>query len=321
MGMNSTFVVARRARTTGKKGQGIATRIRMDLDLYLMIVPPVIVAIVFSYIPMVWTAIAFQDFNLFEGLLGSGWVGLKNFKDVLASHDFLLVLRNTVWLNFIRIVINFPQPILLALLLNEVRSRFFKRAVQTVGYVPHFLSWVIVSGIFLSLLMSDGPVNRALSAIGLPKAMFLTDPRWFRPINIIQGSWKEVGFSAVIYIAAIAGVDPQLYEAARMDGAGRLRQAWHVTLPSIASTIVVLLLIRIAYMVASAHYMEQILTMYNPAVYETADVIGTYVYRNGLGRMQYSYSAAMDLISSVTGCVLVFLGNRMSGRLTGRSIW
>jgi len=297
------------------------TRIKMDYDLYLMLLLPVMVIIIFRYIPMIWTLIAFQDFNLFAGLFGSKWVGFDNFIRLFNSHDFLKIFRNTLLINLYRILWLFPMPILFALLLNEVKNRLYKRVVQTIVYIPHFLSWVIVSGLFLILLKSDGIVNQLLESVGMDKVNFLISSKWFRTINVIQGGWRDIGFAAIIYISAMASVDPQIYEAAKIDGAGRIKQIWYVTLPGIASTIVLMLLLRIANITNSSALLEQILNMYNPAVYETADIIGTYVFRNGLGKMTYSYNAAMDMFSSIIGCTLIIIGNKVSAKLTGRSIW
>ena len=304
-----------------KKKEGLLKKIKKDYDLYLMFFLPVVMIIVFAYIPMGWLIVVFQNYSIFKGLSGSEWVGFSHFAKILADPEFYIIFRNTLLINLYRIIINFPAMIIFALLLNEVRRKLYRSFIQTVVYLPHFLSWVIVAGIFRSLLMSDGVVNQALSELGLGKTNFLLESKWFRTINIFQGAWKEMGFSAIIYIAAMCAVDPQLYEAAKIDGAGRIRQMWHITLPGIAPTVVLMFLMRLANILNSGALMEQILNMYNAAVYDVADIIGTYVYRNGLGKMQYSYNTAVGMFASVIGCVLIILGNKMSRSLTGRSIW
>jgi putative aldouronate transport system permease protein len=213
----------------------------------------------------------------------------------------------------------FPLPILLALLLNEIRNLYFKRGLQTVLYLPHFISWPVVSGIFVALLSSTGIINNLIKSLGGDPIMFLMDKRYFRSVLVVTDGWKSVGWSSIIYLAAISGVDMSLYEAARVDGAGKLSQTWHVTLPSITPTIIMLLVLNVGGILEAGF--QQIFIMYNPIVYEVADIIGTYVYRVGLGQMQFGFGTAVGLFNSVVAFILIISSNYLSRRSTGRSIW
>lgn len=293
---------------------------RNNLDLYLLLVPGLLFLIIFKYIPMYGIIIAFQDYNIFDGISGSAWVGMENFIKLTHSEEFRQVFRNTLLISAYKIVILFPIPILIALLLNEARRMWFKRTVQTIIYLPHFLSWVIISGLFVNILAtSGGIVNQVIISLGGEPISFLLSNDWFRSIIVFTAGWKETGWNAIIFIAAIAGIDQDQYESAAMDGASRLQQMWYITIPGIMTTIVLIFILRIGGLLDAGT--EQILTMYNPVVYETTDVIGTYVYRIGLGKMDYSFSTAVGLFNSVIGFVLVISGNKLSKRYAGRSIW
>ncbi|HML49602.1 MAG TPA: ABC transporter permease subunit [Clostridia bacterium] len=295
-------------------------RMARSWDLYLILLPALACLIVFKYMPMWGVQIAFRKFNIFKGIAGSPWVGGANFVKLFHSKDFFVVLRNTLIISALKIGLLFPMGIFIALVLNEIRCMPFKKATQTIIYIPHFFSWIIVAGIFTTLLSgSSGLVNKAIAGLGGNAVNFLTNARWFRSVLVFSSGWKESGWNAIIYIAAIAGVSQELYEAARIDGAGRLRQMWHVTLPGIAPTIVLMFILRIGGLLEAGT--EQILTMYNPVVYSVADVIGTYVYRIGLGKMDYAFGAAVGLFNSAVGFLLVMTGNALSRRLTGSSIW
>ncbi|WP_328592609.1 ABC transporter permease [Paenibacillus cymbidii] len=264
--------------------------------------------------------IAFQDFNIFSGISGSTWVGLKHFQELLVSEEFRNVFRNTLLISLYKIVILFPIPIVIALFLNEVRHVLFKRSVQTIIYLPHFLSWVIISGLFVNLLSpSGGLVNEIIRKLGGQPIAFFMENAVFRSLVVFTAGWKESGWNAIIFIAAIAGIEQEQYEAAAIDGASRIRQMLHITIPGISSVIVLLLILRLGSVLEAGT--EQILAMYNPIVYETGDVIGTFVYRIGLGKMDYSFSTAVGLFNSVVGFILIVLGNTASKKLTGRSIW
>ncbi len=311
-----------------KKGQNVskADRVskkklfRNNIGLYVMLLPGLIYLIVFKYLPMYGIAIAFQDFNIFQGVSGSEWVGMANFAKIFSDPEFYRIFTNTLIISISKLLILFPLPIIIALILNEIRSPWYKKTTQTIIYLPHFISWVIVAGIFTSLLSpSSGLVNIIITALGGEPVSFMMSNSWFRKVLVFSDGWKETGYSAVVYIAAIAGVDQQLYEAAKVDGAGRLRMIWSITLPSIATTIVLMLILRLGTILEAGT--EQILAMYNPTVYQTGDVIGTYVYRMGLGQQQYSTTTAVGLFNSVVGFILVVSGNFFSKKISGSSIW
>lgn len=289
-------------------------------DMYLLLVPGLIFLLLFKYSPMYGVVIAFQDFNIFSGIGGSEWVGLEQFQRLVHSEDFLKVLTNTLLISFYKIAILFPIPILIALILNEVRKMFFKRTIQTIIYLPHFLSWVIISGLFVNILSpSGGLVNEIIRSFGREPITFLQDNAFFRSVVVFTAGWKETGWNAIIFIAAIAGIDQEQYEAASIDGAGRIRKMISISLPGILPTIVLMFILRIGGLLEAGT--EQILTMYNPLVYDSGDVIGTYVYRMGLGQQDYSFSTAVGLFNSVVGFLLIVGGNMLSKKFLKRSIW
>lgn len=293
--------------------------ISKDYDLYLMIVPALIVLLLFNYLPMYGVTVAFKDYKLARGMLDSAWVGLEHFYRLFDAREFGRVFRNTIVINVYRFVFQFPLPIILAILINEVRHLVFKRSVQTITYLPHFLSWVIVGALFVDILSpTKGLLNHALATIGVGP-ITLMDKRYFRSIVVASYAWKETGWSAIVYLAAITGIDPTLYEAAAVDGANKFRQMIHITLPGITSTIVFVILLRISAIMATD--VEQILMLYNPLVYDTGDVISTYVYRVGIGQMKYSYTAAVGLFQSIIGFVLLLVANRFARRWTQSSMW
>ena len=294
--------------------------IRKDLTLYFLLLPPVVFMIIFKFLPLTWITMAFKDYNIFRGLGQSPWVGMKHFVRLFSSDEFFLVFRNTLVINIYRIVFLFPAPIMVALLLNEVRALAFKRIVQTIIYIPHFLSWVVIAAIFIQILSVDGGlVNQIMSSFGFRPVPFLMDKRFFRAILVITAGWKDVGWNTIIYLAAITAIDPNLYEAAMVEGAGRFRKMWYITLPGIASTVVVLLLLRMGQILGSN--VDQVLMLYNPLVYEVGDVLGTYVYRMGLGKMEYSFGTAVGLFNSVIGFALLLGANALTRKLSERSIW
>lgn len=309
--------MAKRNRVQGKPG--FRTAFKKDWDLYLVFLVPLFLLILFKYVPMGGLVMAFQDFDIFEGFMASPMVGLKNFYDLFATKEFLSVVSNTLIISWYKILFFFPIPIIMALMLNEVRCSAFKRTVQTIIYLPHFLSWVVVAGLAFDLLSSTGLINQALAAMGLSKMNFLMSAPAFRPIVVGSAIWKEVGYSAIVYLAAISAIDPALYEAAVVDGAGKLKQLWHITLPGIIPMIVTMLLLRVGTVMDAN--VEQIMAMYNPTVYETGDVIGTYIYRIGLGSMQYSFASAAGLFNSVVSFTLVFFANCASRKFVRRSLW
>ncbi len=295
-----------------------------DKFLLAMLIPMVVYLIVFSYIPMYGIAIAFQNYSIGDKFISfSGrthWVGLKYFIDFFRSIFFFRVFKNSIILGLLWIGFAFWIPIVFALLLNEVRNKPYKRVVQTLSYLPHFISTVIIVGIVKNFLTeSDGVINNLVEVLGGTRIPFLNRPEYFRPIYIGSGIWQSFGWSTIIYLAAIAGVDLNLYEAAKMDGAGRWKQALYITIPGMAPTIVLLLILSIGSLL-SADF-EKILLLYNAATYSTADVIGTYTYRTGLVDARYSYGAAIGLFSTVVNFLLLTLSNRVSRKVSDFSLW
>ncbi|MFJ5965315.1 MULTISPECIES: sugar ABC transporter permease [unclassified Bacillus (in: firmicutes)] len=288
--------------------------------LYLMILPGLIYFIIFKYVPMWGLIIAFQDYQPFLGILGSEWVGFKHFIRLFTEPTFFILLKNTLILFAMNVVIFFPIPIILALLLNEVRLALFKKFVQTMIYIPHFMSWVIVVSLSFVLLTVDGGlINELIAFFGGEKINFLLSQEWFRPMYILQVIWRESGWSTIIYLAAITAVDPQLYEAAKMDGAGRLRQMWHITLPAIKSVIVVLLILKIGDTLELGF--EHVYLLLNATNREVAEIFDTYVYTAGLKQGQFSYSTAVGLFKAAVGLILVMMANRLAKKFGEEGIY
>jgi len=282
----------------------------LQYDLFLMVLPALILVAIFNYGPMYGLTIAFKNYNIIEGILKSPWAGLKHFKQLFTSLDFKRVLVNTVLISVYRLIFQFPVPIILALMLNEVKNRKFKRVIQNVTYLPHFVSWAIFGAIVIDVLARDGIINKMLGLFDVKPILFLTKKQYFRTIVVASQTWKEAGWSAIIYLSALSSIDPQLYEAAIVDGAGKLRQIWHITLPGITSTIVFIIILRMGALLSTD--VEQILMLYNPLVYDTGDVIGTYIFRVGLGQMKYDFTTAVGLFQSLIGFILVLTSNYLS---------
>jgi len=285
-----------------------------DKFLYLLALPGLLYFLLFRYGPMWGVLIAFQEFSPYQGFWGSPWVGFEHFARFFSNPDFFLLLRNTLAINFLNLLFFFPLPIVLAVMLNELRNEAYKKLVQSIVYLPHFLSWVIIVGItFLLFSLGDGIVNKLLVAAGFEKFDFLTNKSIFWLMLTAQSIWKDAGWGTILFLAAMAGIDPQLYEASRMDGASRLRQIWHVTLPGIRSVVVILLILRIGHMMDVGF--EQVFLMMNGAVAEVADVFDTYVYRLGIRQGQFSFSTAVGLFKSIVGLLMVIAANRLAKRL------
>ncbi|KRE73003.1 protein lplB [Paenibacillus sp. Soil750] len=289
-------------------------------DLYLMVLPAVILILLFKYMPMYGVIIAFKDYNLMEGVWGSDWVGLQYFRELFTFDEFPRVVRNTVMISLMKLLVGFPVPIILALLLNELKFVKFKRMVQTITYLPHFISWVIIGGLAIDMLSpSSGIINRIIEMLGFQPIFFMSDERIFRWILVGSDVWKEAGWGAIIYLAALLGINEELYQAATVDGANRFRQIWHISLPGLKSTIIIILLLRIGYILDAGF--EQVLVMYNPTVYDVADIIDTYVFRVGLGSMQFGLTTAAGLFKSVIGCVLLILSNVFARKMGEEGIF
>lgn len=294
--------------------------LRRYWDLYLIMIPGIVYFLAFKYAPMWGVVIAFQDYSVFAGIRDSDWVGLKHFTDMFHDSDFFNIFKNTLLISLYKLVWGFPGPIILALLLNEVRHMSYKRLIQTLAYLPHFLSWIIVAGILNNILSpSTGIVNEVLGWFGIEPIFFLADPGWFRTVLVSSDIWKEIGWGAIVYLAALAGIDPQLYEAATVDGANKWHQLRHITLPALLPTVVILFILRLGHVLDVGF--EQIFVLYNPMVYGVADVIETYVYRVGLTQAQFSFSTAVGLFKSVIGLFLVVASNKLAKKLGHDGIW
>ena len=286
---------------------------------YLIALPVVLFYILFAYKPMYGIIIAFKDFSPGAGIWGSDWVGLQHFKAFFQSYYFGRILKNTLVISFSTILFGFPAPIIFALLLNEIKNPAFKRITQTISYMPHFISLVVVCGMISLFVSEKGIITYLLSFFGVKQVSMLSNPSYFVPIYVISGIWQELGWGAIIYLSALSGIDPQLYEAAKIDGANRCKQTLHVTLPGISGTIIIMLLLRIGSVMSVGS--EKILLLYNPSIYETADVISTYVYRKGLVDYQWSFSTAVGLFNSVINFAMVMIFNKVSKKTTEISLW
>jgi putative aldouronate transport system permease protein len=288
--------------------------------LYLLFLPVVVWYILFHYVPMYGIIIAFKNYNVFAGMSKSPWVGFLYFKQFFASVFFWRLIKNTFLISFYGLVFGFPAPIILALLFNELKNGLFKKATQTISYLPHFISTVIIVSMFVEFLSpSRGLINNIIANFGGSRIYFLGDPKYFRLIYTLMNIWRGVGWGTIIYLAALTGINPELYEAAIIDGCNRFRQTLHVTLPGIASTIIIMLIFRVGELLSVGS--ESIILMYNPAIYETADVISTYVYRRGLVEAQYSFGAAVGLFNAVIGLALIGITNTLAKRFSETSLW
>lgn len=287
--------------------------------VYLMALPVIAWYIIFCYVPMWGVSIAFVDYKPFKGLWESPFVGLDNFREYFNSPYFSRTLINTFMLNLWGLVLGFPAPLILALLLNEVRNNAFKTTIQTITYMPHFISLVVMCGLLHLFCTTDGLINYVLSWFGFEPRPLLADPNLFRPIYTFSGIWQEIGWGSIIYLAAMANIDPQLYEAAILDGAGRFKQIRYVTIPSIAPTIIILLIFALGGMLASGF--EKVILLYNSLTMEKADVIGSYVYRKGLQETDYSYATAVGLFSSLINFIFLWGANTAARKYSETSLW
>lgn len=274
-----------------------------------MLIPGFIYTVIFNYIPMAGISLAFVDMNI-KNLLASQFVGLKHFEKLFSDPSFIQAFKNSLIISISKISFGFPVPIIFALLLNEVRSTRYKKLVQTVSYLPHFISWVVLASIFKELLSLDGPINALIRMVGGTPATFISTPKYFRAILVITDIWKGFGWSSIIYFAALCGINPELYEAADLDGANRMQKAAHISIPSIANIIIVLLILNMQGVLSAGF--DQIFNMYSVPVYDVGDVIDTYVFRKGIQQAQYSYSTAIGLFNSAVAIVLMVIANKLA---------
>ena len=299
----------------------LGRRIRKNWDIYLMALPGLLFLIFFSYFPMYGIQIAFRNYKVVKGIWGSSWVGLKQFEQLVRSNDFMRAFRNTFILSGLHIAFSLPFPILVALLLNELRCTAYKRVLQTVSYVPHFISWIVVAGIFSNILSpSTGIVNQLIKALGGDPIYFLTNRGWIRAVVVFTDVWKEFGWNTIIYLAALTATDQSLYEAAAIDGAGRFRQVLHVSLPAISGTIVVMVIMALGNIMTGASF-DQIFALYNTQTYERIDIISTFVYRVTFTKFNYSFTTAAGLFQSVIGCFFLVTANTVCKRFFNRSMY
>ncbi len=312
-------VISHTIQSVGKTD--LVIRFKKSIPVYLLILPSIMLVIIFHYLPIFGIAIAFQDYSVYKGVFGSTWVGFKYFERFLTDANFWRIMKNTVIINIYDLIFGFPVPIIFALLLNELRSNKLKRIAQTISYLPHFISWVVVAGMFVTILSpSAGLVNIILKNVfKIEPIHFLADPQYFRAILVTAGIWKSFGMSAVYYIAALSSIDTELYAAAAIDGAGRLRQTWHITLPGLRLIIIVLLVLKTGRMINIGF--EKVFLLYNPMLYEVGDVISTYTYRLGIEKNQYSLTSGIGLTQSIVNFILVYSTNRLSRKVAGWSLW
>ncbi len=306
-------------KNSNQKGAGFVERLKRDVIrnryIYIMLIPVILYFVIFHYIPMVGAQIAFKDFSISKGIFGSPWAGFKHFKSYFNSYYFVRLIRNTVVLSAYNILFGFPAPILLAILINEVQNMKFKRVVQAVTYLPHFISIVIVCALLRNFFASDGVVNQLFGT----NINFFMREDMFRPLYVGSGIWQEIGWGSIVYLSAITGIDASLYEAAEIDGAGRFQKILYVTLPCVAATITVMFIMRVGRMMTVGA--DKVLLMYNESTYATSDIISTFVYRKGLLEQNYSYSAAVDLVNSFVNCFLLVIANKICKKISGNGLW
>ncbi len=315
-----TVITAKPKRSLEHKLQWLADHIRNEWQIYLMLLPTIVWMIVFLYKPMYGLQIAFKDYSIFRGVAASPWVGWEHFETLFSNDQFLRAIGNTIKISALNLLFGFPAPILLALMFNEVIHATYKRTAQTIVYLPHFISTVIIAGIVTTAFSpTAGVVNTILGWFNIDSIYFLTKPEWFRPIFVGTGIWQEAGFGSIVFLAAIAGVNPSLYESAVVDGASRWQMMWKITIPSIMPTILIMLIIRIGNIMEVSF--ELIILLYQPATWSTADVVNTFVYRQGLQSGQYDVAAAAGLFNAVVAFVLVMIANTLSRRYSRTSLW
>lgn len=292
---------------------------RKNYGIYVLIIPVLLFYLYFMYVPMYGALIAFKDFSPALGISGSEWVGLEHFREFFGSIHFARVLRNTLKISFASLIFGFPAPIILALLMNELKSKWFTRTVQTVTYLPHFISLVVMCSMIRVFVGPSGIIGRLFASSSGVETSLLSIPKFFVPIYVISGIWQQIGWDSILYLSALSGIDEGLYEAATIDGAGRWKQTLHVTIPSIYPTVVVMLLLRMGSILNVGY--EKIILLYSPMVYETSDVISSFVYRSGLQDFKYDYASAVGLFNSVINFAMVFMMNTLSKKVNETSLW
>ncbi len=304
----------RNGEITGKSNGSFAKRVYKNRMYYLLILPFLIFLLVFNYAPMYGLTLAFKDFRVLDGIMGSPWAGLKYFRQLFNGFSFKEVLENTIVISLMNLFFGWPVPIILAIFICEIRSGRVRKAFQTVSYLPHFISWVIAASLIEEMFSLNGPINAIIQGLGGNTVYFMADPKYFRWILVLTGIWKGCGWSSIIYVSAIMGIDQDLYEAARIDGANKLQEIWHITLPGMRSTIIILFIMKIGGLLSDNF--DQIYNLYSPSVYSVGDVIGTYTYRQGIVENNYSYATAAGLFQNVIGFMLVMISNIVINKLS-----
>ena len=287
-------------------------------ELYILIMPTIILFFIFLYVPMAGLVVGFRKYDIVSGLFGVEWVGFKYFKQFFQDPYFFRILRNTIILNFNMLLFTFPAPILLALFINEIKSKKTKRLFQSVSYLPHFIATVVVVGLMKEMLSGDGMINQILEVFGIQRQLFFNDANWFRPMYVGSSVWEGTGWAAIIYLAALTGINMELYEAAAIEGANRFQKIIYVTIPALLPVIIILLILQIGNIMSIG--IEKVFLMYNPGIYETADVITTYVYRRGILNMDISYATAVGLFNSIINFCLLLMANKISKK-SGNNLW
>ena len=296
-------------------------RVRKHKLHLIMILPVLAQFIIFKYLPLYGILLAFKDYRILQGIGESPWVGFFNFERLFTSLEFFRVFKNTIVLAVLNFIFGFPAPIILALMINEMRAKRFKRISQTLSYLPHFISWVILAGIFMEILSpSRGPINAILKALGLNTIFFLGDPEWFRPTLVVTSIWKGIGWGSIVYLAALGGINEELYDAARVDGCGRFKRIWHVTIPGILPVIIIMLILASGDLVSDNF--DQVFNLQNDGVINNVgDVLGTYIYRQGIKNLDYSFSTALELFRNIISLVLVLTTNKISKLVGEYGLW
>lgn len=294
--------------------------LKQDKWLYIFLIPIVLYYIIFKYLPMLGVMIAFKDFRFADGIFGSSWIGFQHFARMFSNQDFYNIVKNTLLLNIYDVLFGFPVPIILAVMLNEIGSQHFRKITQSILYLPHFLSWVVLGGIILQICSpSSGVINSIISSLGGTPIYFMANAQWWIVVFVVSGIWQGAGWGTIIYLAAITGIDVQLYEAARIDGAGKFKQIWHITLPGIRGTIATMLILRMGSMMNIGF--EKVYMLQNNAVRRVSEVISTYVYRLGIESAQFSYTTAIGLFQSVISLILVFTTNKIIKSMGESGLW
>lgn len=294
-------------------------RLKVYWPLYVMAIPGIAFLIVFKYIPLTGAVIAFKDYSVFKGILDSPWVGFKHFEALLQHPDFARVFVNTLILGFFKLALVFPVPVLLALMINEIRKKALKKGIQTALYIPHFLSWVIVAGIVFDFFSLSGLFNIIIDRLGYEPLLAMQESEYFRPVYVLTSIWRDAGWGTVVYIAAISSIDPQLYESSMIDGASKFKQMRHITFPLLLPTVLVLFLLEIGNFLDLGF--DQVFNLITPMTYNVGDILDTYVFRTGIQQGQYSFATAVGLFQSIIGFILVFVFNRLSKKVSDGGLW